>query len=133
MIGTRRTARVHAISDSPTIRGEVTLKTKLPEPLGSYFEAVNREDAKAMLAPFAANAIVKDEGKTWSGVLELREWIEEVTEKYHPRFEVLDAVEGDAGATVVIGLVSGAFQGSPIRLRYTFTLSGGKIARLEIA
>jgi len=52
---------------------EVTLKTKLPEPLESYFEAVNREDVEAMLVPFAANAVVSDEGKTRSGVTELRE------------------------------------------------------------
>jgi len=111
---------------------EVTLKTKLPEPLESYFEAVNREDVKAMLAPFAANAIVTDEGKTRSGILKLREWIEEVTEKYHPRFEVEDVVEDGPGAAVVIGLVSGTFPGSPIRLRYTFRLSEGTITHLEI-
>ena len=110
----------------------VTLKTKLPDPLASYFDAVNREDVDAMLTPFAANAVVTDEGKTRSGVVELREWIEEVTEKYHPRFEVEDVVEDGAGAAVVIGLVSGTFPGSPIRLRYIFRLSEGTIARLEI-
>ena len=108
------------------------MKTKLPQPLGSYFEAVNREDVDGMLTPFAANAVVTDEGKTRSGVIELREWIEEVTDKYHPRFEVQDAVEDSAGAAVVIGLVSGTFPGSPIRLRYTFRLSEGTITHLEI-
>ena len=80
------------------------MKTKLPEPLGSYFDAVNREDVDAMLTPFAANAVVTDEGTTRSGVVGLREWIEEVTEKYHPRFEVEDMVEDGAEAAVVIGL-----------------------------
>jgi len=108
------------------------LKTKLPEPLESYFEAVNREDVEAMLVSFAANAVVKDEGKTRSGVLELREWIEEVTEKYHPRFEVEDVVTEGAEASTVIGLVSGTFPGSPVRLRYTFRLSGRTITHLEI-
>jgi len=108
------------------------LKTKLPEPLASYFEAVNREDVESMLVPFAANAVVKDEGKTRSGVPELREWIEEVTEKYHPRFEVEDVVTEGAEAAIVIGLVSGTFPGSPVRLRYTFRLSGRQITHLEI-
>src|SRR5260221_14220389 len=111
---------------------EVTLKTTLPEPLKSYFEAVNREDVEAMLVPFAANAVVKDEGKTRSGVPELREWIDEVTRKYHPRFEVEDVVTEDAEGAVVIGLVSGTFPGSPVRLHYTFSLSGRKITQLEI-
>ena len=111
---------------------EVTLKTKLPEPLGSYFEAVNREDVDAMLTPFAANAVVRDEGKTRTGVSELREWIDEVTAKYHPRFEVEDVVTEGAEAAVVIVLVSGTFPGSPVRLRYTFRLSGRTITHLEI-
>jgi ketosteroid isomerase-like protein len=109
------------------------MKTKLPEPLYGYFDAVNREDLAAMLAPFAANAVVKDEGKTRIGHVAVREWIAEVTEKYHPRFEVEDAVEQGPRATVVTGLVSGAFQGSPVRLRYAFTLSAGKITHLEIS
>ena len=108
------------------------MKAQLPEPLGSYFDAVNREDVDAMLTPFAANAVVTDEGKSRSGVLEIREWIEEVTEKYHPRFEVEEVVEDRAGAAVVLGLVSGTFPGSPIRLRYTFRLSGKTITHLEI-
>src|SRR5258705_8174678 len=111
---------------------EVTLKTKLPQPLGSYFEAVNREDVDGMLTPFAANAVVTDEGKTRSCVIELREWIEEVTGKYHPRFKVQDVVKDSAGAVVVIGLVSGPFPGSPIRISYTFRLSEGKITHLVI-
>src|SRR5260370_23785297 len=98
---------------------EVTLKTKLPEPLALYFEAVNREDVDGMLVPFAANAVVSDEGKTRSGVPELREWIEEVTEKYHPRFEVEDGVTEGAEAAIVIGLVSGTLPRSPAPLRYT--------------
>ncbi len=108
------------------------MKTKLPEPLASYFEAVNREDVESMLVLFAANAVVKDEGKTRSGGPELREWIEEVTEKYHARFEVEDVVTEGAEAAIVIGLVSGAFPGSPVRLRYTFRLSGRQITHLEI-
>ena len=85
-----------------------------------------------MLVAFAANAVLKDEGKTRSGVPELREWIEEVTEKYHPRFEVEDVVEDGPAAAVVIGVVSGTFPGSPIRLRYTFRVSEGAITHLEI-
>src|SRR5258707_478985 len=131
-----RHSEAHAqLMGRPELRaaeGSDALKTKLPKPLASYFEAVNREDVESMLVPFAANAVVKDEGKTWSGVPELREWIEEVTEKYHPRFEVEDVVTEGAEAAIVIGLVSGTFPGSPVRLHYTFRLTGQKITHLEI-
>src|SRR5260221_4329754 len=109
---------------------EVTLKTKLPEPLESYFEAVNHEDVEAMLMPFAANAVVKDEGKTRSGVPDLREWIEEVTEKYRPRFEVEDVVTEGAEGAIVIGLVSGTFPGEPRSPPLYLRVSGQKITHL---
>jgi ketosteroid isomerase-like protein len=109
------------------------MKTKLPEPLESYLDAVNREDMDAMLTPFAANAVVKDEGKTRTGRPAVREWIAEVTEKYHPRFEVEAVDDANAGTAVISGKISGTFPGSPVRLRYTFKLSAGKITHLEIS
>jgi hypothetical protein len=45
---------------------------------------------------------------------------------------VLDVADEGTGTTVVTGLVSGTFPGSPVRLRYSFTVHVGKIARLEI-
>ena len=109
------------------------MKTKLPEPLEAYFDAVDREDMDAMLTPFAASAVVKDEGKTRTGRVAVREWIEEVTEKYHPRFVIEDVVEEGGGTIVVTGLVSGTFPGSPVRLRYAFSLNAGEITHLEIS
>jgi ketosteroid isomerase-like protein len=108
------------------------MKATLPDPLEAYFGAVNRGDVDAMLAPFAADATVRDEGKVRRGQAAVREWILETTEKYHPAFEVVDVAEEGVGTTVVTGLVSGTFPGSPVRLRYSFTLAAGKIARLEI-
>jgi len=108
------------------------MNTKLPEALERYFRAVNEQDLDGMLAAFAEDAVVKDEGKTRRGQKAVREWIEEVTEKYHPKFELADVVDEGAGATVVTGLVSGTFPGSPVRLRYAFKIDAGKINRLEI-
>jgi hypothetical protein len=57
--------------------------------------------------------------------------VEEVSKKYRPTVEVIDIAETD-DKTIVTGRVSGGFPGSPVELRYTFTLAGDKIARLEI-
>ena len=108
------------------------MKPRLPDPLEAYFGAVNRGDVDAMLAPFAANATVRDEGKIRRGHAAVRAWIVETTEKYHPAFEVADVADEGVGTTVVSGLVSGTFPGSPVRLRYSFKVDAGKIARLEI-
>jgi ketosteroid isomerase-like protein len=108
------------------------MKAKLPDPLEAYFSALDRGDVDAMLAPFAADAAVTDEGKTRRGRAAVREWIRETTEKYHPAFEVVDVADEGVGTTVLTGLVSGTFPGSPVRLRYSFKVDTGKIARLEI-
>ena len=102
-----------------------------PEPISAYFGAKNRHDIDAMLAPFAEQAVVKDEGKERRGHAAIRAWIEETTRKYRDTVEVADVAETD-GRTVVTGVVSGTFPGSPVRLRFHFTIEGERIARLEI-
>jgi ketosteroid isomerase-like protein len=121
---------------SRTIRRDeevASMKMKLPASIEAYFDAVNRGDLDGMLLPFAANAVVKDEGRTRTGRSAVRAWIEEVTEKYHPSFQVEGGTEEGGGATTVHVLVSGTFPNSPVRLRYAFKLRGGKITHLEIS
>lgn len=84
-----------------------------------------------MAACFNQGAVVRDEKRERQGISAIREWAAEVSEKYHPTVEALDVVE-TKGGTVLTGRVSGNFPGSPIELRYAFTLSGGRIERLEI-
>jgi ketosteroid isomerase-like protein len=107
------------------------MSARLPDPLTTYFTAKNRHDIDAMLMPFSEEAVVKDEGQERRGHAAIREWMEETTRKYRVTVEVTDVVETD-GKTIVTAMVSGNFPGSPARLRYAFTLGGGKVARLEI-
>ena len=58
-------------------------------------------------------------------------WKAEATAKYHYTSEPL-AVDCSGADVTVIARVTGEFPGSPIELRYRFTLEGDKIARLEI-
>ncbi|KRB21038.1 MULTISPECIES: nuclear transport factor 2 family protein [Mesorhizobium] len=107
------------------------MTANLPQPLANYFAAKNRHDIDAMLAPFASDATVKDEGETHRGPAAIRGWMEETTRKYRVTVEVADAtVRGDAWR--IAGIVSGNFPGSPATLHYVFTLAGDRIARLEI-
>jgi len=108
------------------------MPTILPRPLVAYFAAVNIHDIDAMLAPFAEAAIVKDEGEVRHGLAAIREWMEETTRKYRVTIAVTNVSETTGNATVT-GCVSGNFSGSPIELRYAFTLDGERIAYLEIS
>ena len=57
--------------------------------------------------------------------------MEEVSKKYRPTVDVISVAEKD-DKTIVTGRVAGDFPGSPVDLRYAFTLAGEKIARLDI-
>ena len=105
---------------------------QIPASIAAYFAAKNRRDIDAMLTPFAAAALVRDEGGEHRGHAAIRSWMEATTRKYHVTVEPQEVEERD-GRTVVVGLVSGNFPGSPVRLRYGFILSPDGISRLEIA
>ena len=84
------------------------------------------------MACFSDTAIVHDEGRERRGRDAIRAWTQETDRKYHPKTEVLDVVTVAADTVLVTGRVSGTFPGSPVDLRYAFTLEGDKIARLQI-
>jgi ketosteroid isomerase-like protein len=103
----------------------------LPPPISNYFKAVNVQDVDAMLSAFSDDASVRDEGQDMIGRAAIREWIDDTTRKY--RITVMPTgVDRADQRTIVTVKVSGSFPGSPIQLRYHFTLSGEKITRLEI-
>jgi hypothetical protein len=58
--------------------------------------------------------------------------MEHTTRKYRVTIDVKQ-IEPVDDRLIVSGLVSGDFPASPAMLRFAFTLSGSKIARLEIA
>src|ERR1700682_4729298 len=106
------------------------MSMKLPEPLAAYFAGHDNHDVDAMIGPFADGAIVKDEGHERRGLPAIRKWMEEANTKTSVT-TLINAAETDANPTVT-GRVSGNFPGSPIDLRFIFTLDQGKITRLEI-
>jgi ketosteroid isomerase-like protein len=107
------------------------MSVDLSAPIAAYFETRNAFDVEAILAPFHDDAIVIDEDQEYRGRAAIRAWVEETTRKYHAKVEP-KAAQGTNGEFVVSALVSGDFPGSPILLDHAFTLSGQKIARLEI-
>jgi hypothetical protein len=106
--------------------------TNLIGPVASYIAAANAQDIEGLTANFSESAVVRDEGQERQGIAAIRRWAAEVSGKYRPTVETLDVSDAD-GRTIVMGRVSGNFPGSPVELRYVFTLNDGKIERLEIS
>lgn len=103
----------------------------LPEPIAAYFEA-DRQDAQAVARCFTKDGMVLDEGHTHSGLAAIEAWKTASTSQYTYTVKP-HTLETQGRSYLVTGQVSGNFPGSPLDLRYRFTLERGKIASLEIA
>jgi uncharacterized protein (TIGR02246 family) len=111
---------------------ETLMQPQLPAVLNRYFAAQNTHDVDAMVACFAPDAAVRDEGEDIVGTDAIRAWKQETSAKYRITAEPLDCrVEGDR--TIVVARVSGTFPGSPADLTYRFGLAeDGRIGTLEV-
>ena len=107
------------------------MSLSLPDPIAAYFRAHNAHDVDGMLAAFAPQARVHDEGQDLTGLAAIRAWIDETTRNYRPSVTPLDSEQMD-GLSIVKVRVAGTFPGSPIELRFRFRLEGRLIAALEI-
>ena len=107
------------------------MTANLPRVLSDYFTATNAHDVGAMIAAFAEDATVHDEGRDHAGAVAIRAWMQETIEKYDYEAEPIESSRSGSRAVVLVSL-RGKFPGSPISLQYAFTLAGQKITRLEI-
>jgi len=101
----------------------------LPEPIAAYFAAEHNPAALAQC--FTAQAVMKDDGHTYTGANEIEAFMAAASAKYNAT-SVPFALERIDGFDVVRAKVTGNFPGSPIDLSYRFRLERGLIASLEI-
>jgi hypothetical protein len=109
---------------------QATKSLSVPKPIAAYFTA-DSGDGETVSQCFTENAIVKDEGHTHKGRAAIKEWKTAASAKYQYTSEPF-ACEAKDGKIVVTSHLVGNFPGSPVDLRYFFTLEGDKIASLEI-
>jgi len=106
------------------------MSIELSAPIAAYFEA-DKGTGAGVAACFTADAVVQDEGHTYRGTDEIRQWREDVAAKFTYTVEPL-SVEQQSDATVVTCRLEGNFPGSPANLRFFFRLAADKIAALEV-
>lgn len=102
----------------------------LPQPIAAYFSA-DAGNGTAVADCFTADAIVIDERQTYEGRAAIAHWRAEAVAKYQYTSEPI-AIEQAGDRAIVTAHLVGNFPGSPIDLRYAFTLADGAIVRLEI-
>lgn len=104
----------------------------MPAIVGDYFSADNHHDSNAVAQCFAADGVVHDEGRTHAGHAAIQAWKEAGSKKYGATVSPISA-DTQGARCVVTGSVSGSFPGSPLALRFAFTLAGNRIQTLEIS
>lgn len=104
----------------------------LPPPIAGYFAADAADDSDTLLGLFTSDATVIDERKTHTGQAEIRAWKADATAQFDYTVEPF-AIAQDDDQTIVTAKLTGNFAGSPVDLRYAFTLNDALIERLEIA
>lgn len=100
-----------------------------PEPIATYF--TGEHNPEVLEQCFTKQAVVKDEGHTYTGIPAIKAMLAEASAKYNATTVPFAMAEED-GCQVVRANVSGNFPGSPIVLSYRFRLEGSLIAALEI-
>ena len=107
------------------------MHTKLPQVIPTYILAQNDKDIDKLISCFKDNAVVHDEGMEIRGINAIREWIDKSNVEYEYTTKVIGVLNRD-NATIVTGMLTGNFEGSPVSLDYHFTLSDNKIIALSI-
>ncbi|RLP86739.1 MULTISPECIES: nuclear transport factor 2 family protein [unclassified Micromonospora] len=104
----------------------------LPDVIDRYFRAVDDGDLEAFVACFADTATVADEERVHEGRAAIRAWRQRTMEAYSYSAEPVTVTPQAGDSYLVLARVSGDFPGSPIELRYRFTLRDELIGALAI-
>ncbi|WP_426022139.1 nuclear transport factor 2 family protein [Brevundimonas sp. PWP3-1b1] len=107
------------------------MSLELPSPIADYVAANARLDLEGMITPFAADAVLLDNGKRFVGHREIRNLFKELVVDLKAIFTP-DAVRHEKVQVVVEGPAHGDFPGSPVRFTYRFDLDGDAIKAVEI-
>jgi hypothetical protein len=107
-----------------------TMTPALPSAIAAFFRAHNTGETDDFNELFTGDAFVCDEEQEYRDAA-IKTWMDGAIAKYQPIADVTELAEA-GGQTIATAQVSGNFPGSPVQLRYKFTLRNGKIAALTI-
>jgi hypothetical protein len=107
------------------------MSIQLPAPIEQYIQIANSGTPEAVPECFAADAIVRDEGRTYEGVAAIKNWMAATKKKYGHTVTPLELAER-GGQSVLKVRLAGSFPGSPITVNFNFVVAAGMIRSLAI-
>ena len=104
-----------------------------PDVIRRYFMLDTDREIDSIVALFADDATVVDEGETRRGTAAIRAWQTGPASRYTYTTDVLGLDALTADRVVVTGRLTGNFPGGTAELKWDFTVAGDRISQLLIA
>jgi hypothetical protein len=104
----------------------------VPDVVTRYFTLHDDRDIDAIIALFTDDATVLDEGQTYRGTAEIRDWQTGAASKYTYSTTILDTESLPTGDYRVKARLEGNFPGGTVELKFDFALAAEHISKLEI-
>ena len=105
---------------------------QLPASISSYLVAHQARDLDTAVGYYTEDAITVDEGHTYRGPQQIRDWLATAASQYTYTIELTGARRIDDEHYVAIHHLEGNFPGGVADLHYRFTLDGTVISRVVI-
>ncbi|MGA5304647.1 nuclear transport factor 2 family protein [Nucisporomicrobium flavum] len=99
----------------------------LPKAIENFIAATNAHDANALTALFADGATVRDDGKTYAGEAEIREWIQ--GHLINPQIVITPTSFADDR---LVASGDGDFPGGPLSFAFVFGVRDDQVTDLAI-
>jgi ketosteroid isomerase-like protein len=115
-----------------TSASETIPVSQLPELISRYLVAREARDLDTAVDCFTEDATVVDEGNTYSGPQQIRDWLATSASEFTYTIELTGARRIDDQHYVAIQHFEGNFPGGVVDLQFRFTLRDGRISRLTI-
>ena len=115
-----------------TSSAEAISPNQLPQPISSYLVAHQARDLDTAVGYYTDDAIAVDEGHSYRGPREIRDWLATAASEYTYTIELTGASRIDDEHYVAMHHLEGHFPGGVADLQFKFTLRDGRISRLTI-
>jgi ketosteroid isomerase-like protein len=105
----------------------------LPASIRHYLEAHAARDVDTAIQAFSPQAVVVDQGRTFLGSDQVREFLRNAGAEFDYTTELVDAQRVDDDHWVATNHLEGNFPGGVADLTYRFTTDGDRITELMIS
>jgi ketosteroid isomerase-like protein len=111
---------------------QTTSARELPETIIRYLDAHLARDLDTALGHYTEDAAVTDEGNTYRGHKQIRDWLEHAASEYTYTIALTATEKIDEDHYTATHHLEGDFPGGVVDLRFRFALRDGLIAELVI-